>query len=183
MKTFGPPQQITFNIDLDGKELYGTLCQPNGIIAATWAANGSWFDLFPGALPRKQAEYWKQRLADPLDPLTEAAVQRIAFGLAEEVYGTSWRAAHQLCSQAAAQWFNFQTWAVAHQFDAFSQPAWRITAACWSWMAAGQRDENALKALERKIFHPATGYGFPQQQERLAANQAMFNGLGLINSQ
>lgn len=150
---FGPPADVVaVDVDLDGEPLRVELDQPDGMTAAGWAALDDYPAMFPGALDPAQRGYWARRMADPADPLTMGAVRAIAYRLAQPLYGMDWWAAHRLCSRAAANWWQYEAWAVTRGFDPRTAPAARIAASCWAWAVSGCTEDGEAEALHREIF-------------------------------
>ncbi|MFI7278504.1 hypothetical protein [Streptomyces sp. NPDC049879] len=168
--TFGPPDVVHVDVDLDDEELAVELPQPPGMRAATWAALDNWLALFPNALPEDQAAYWRERMANPLDPLNAGAVRAISYQVAHRVYGMPWWAAHRLTARAAANWWQYEAWAVARGFDPRTASAARIAASCWAWAAAGCEKTEDLEDLHRDVF---TGPAELGHDAKLARGQAM----------
>ena len=174
---FGPPAgEVSVTVVVDGEPVAAVLPVPDGMTACRWAAEDDWLSLFPGHLPSDQAAYWTARLADRSDPLEVGALRLVAYGLAEQVYGSSWWVAHRLCATAATNWFVYESWAVSTGFDPRHAPAPRIVASLWAWRLAmiDPADKTAASSLEKEVFTPPPGAPAADPGQQRDRNRAAF---------
>lgn len=135
-------------------------------------ASGSWSDLLPGGLGRRDRYLIAVRLYDPADALDFRDLWRASTALGGRLAGVAvgeghdaeaaWWPAHRIAQFVVSHWLSFDGWCVRRGFDPHAAPTHRVIAAGWQFMIDHRPSEGdgknakqiTVEALREKVWTP-----------------------------